>query len=104
MASAVAQPALARFMASGRFATHIRRMRRIYATRQQALVEAVGTHLAGLLEVEPEAGGMHLRTPVATACARMDDVELSQLARANGLSLKPLSSFCHGQRPACRAC
>jgi GntR family transcriptional regulator/MocR family aminotransferase len=26
----------------------------------------------------------------------MSDVELSDLARANGLSLKPLSSFCHG--------
>jgi GntR family transcriptional regulator/MocR family aminotransferase len=56
------------------------------------------THLAGLLEVEPEAGGMHLdSTPVATPLAqRMSDVQLSDLARPNGLSLKPLSSFCHG--------
>jgi GntR family transcriptional regulator/MocR family aminotransferase len=97
MASAVAQPALARFMASGRFATHIRRMRRIYAARQQALVAAAGTHLAGLLEVEPEAGGMHLAARLSPAlAARMDDVELSQLAGRNGLALKPLSSFCHG--------
>jgi GntR family transcriptional regulator/MocR family aminotransferase len=70
MASAVAQPALARFMASGRFATHIRRMRRTYATRQQALVEAVGTHLAGLLEVEPEAGGMHLTARLSRRLAQ----------------------------------
>ncbi|MEE4237419.1 MAG: PLP-dependent aminotransferase family protein [Anderseniella sp.] len=98
MASAVAQPALAHFMASGRFATHIRRMRRIYATRQQALVEAVGKHLHGLLEVEPEAGGMHLTARLSPGlAARMNDVELSGLARRNGLSLRPLSSFCHGK-------
>lgn len=100
MASAVAQPALARFMASGRFSTHIRRMRRTYATRQQALVEAASTHLAGLLEVEPEAGGMHLTARLSPWLAeRMTDAELSHLARSNGLSLKPVSSFCHG--PAC---
>ncbi len=98
MASAVAQPALAQFMASGRFATHIRRMRRIYATRQQALVEAVGRHLPGVLEVEPEAGGMHLTARLSPAlAARMNDVELSDIARCNGLSLRPLSSFCHGK-------
>lgn len=98
LASAVAQPALAQFMASGRFATHIRRMRRIYAARQQALVEAVGRHLHGLLQVEPEAGGMHLTARLSPGlAARMNDVELCGLARRNGLSLRPLSSFCHGE-------
>jgi GntR family transcriptional regulator/MocR family aminotransferase len=73
-------------------------MRRIYATRQQALVEAVGRHLPGVLEVEPEAGGMHLTARLSPAlAARMNDVELSDIARCNGLSLRPLSSFCHGK-------
>lgn len=97
LASAVAQPALAQFMLSGRFATHIRRMRRIYAARQQALVEAMRTHLDGLLEVEPEAGGMHLTAHfTCELAARMNDVELCELTQRNCLLLRPLSSFCHG--------
>ncbi len=100
MASAVAQPALANFMASGRFATHIRRMRRIYAARQQALLDAAARHLDGLLEVEPEAGGMHLTARLAPAlAARMTDADLSGLARGHGLTLSALSSFYRGTAP-----
>jgi GntR family transcriptional regulator/MocR family aminotransferase len=41
---------------------------------------------------------MHLAARLSPAlAARMDDVELSQLAGRNGLALKPLSSFCHGK-------
>jgi hypothetical protein len=40
---------------------------------------------------------MHLTARLSRRLAQsMSDVELSDLARANGLSLKPLSSFCHG--------
>ena len=38
--SAVLQPALAAFMAEGHFAAHVRRMRRLYAARQAALLAA----------------------------------------------------------------
>ncbi len=94
LASAVAQPALAQFMASGRFATHIRRMRRLYGVRQQALIESVSRHLSGLLVVQAEAGGMHLTARLSDALsARMSDVEVSQRAAAAGLLLPALSSY-----------
>jgi GntR family transcriptional regulator/MocR family aminotransferase len=97
LASAIAQPALARFMASGRFATHIRRMRRVYSVRQQALIESVSRHLAGLLVVQAEAGGMHLTARLSTGlAARMNDVQVSHKAREAGLVLPALSSYCAG--------
>ena len=47
-AALTAQPVLARFMASGDFARHIRRMRRLYARRQAVLVRAAAErHLWG---------------------------------------------------------
>jgi GntR family transcriptional regulator/MocR family aminotransferase len=94
LASAVAQPALAQFMASGRFATHIRRMRRVYSVRQQALVESVSRHLSGLLVVQAEAGGMHLTARLSDElAARIGDVQVSQRAAAAGLLLPALSSY-----------
>ncbi|MGI9413479.1 MAG: PLP-dependent aminotransferase family protein, partial [Hyphomicrobiales bacterium] len=56
-ASALAQPALAGFMASGHLAAHIRRMRRLYADRQKALTRALETHLAGLLSAPSQNAG-----------------------------------------------
>ncbi len=95
LASAIAQPALARFMASGRFATHIRRMRRVYSVRQQALIESVSRHLAGALIVQAEAGGMHLTARLSAGlAARMNDVQVSEKAREAGLVLPALSSYC----------
>jgi GntR family transcriptional regulator/MocR family aminotransferase len=97
LASAIAQPALAQFMASGRFATHIRRMRRVYSARQQALVESMSGHLGGLLTVEVEAGGMHLTARLSAGlAARMNDMQVSQKARDAGLVLPALSSYCVG--------
>ena len=97
LASAIAQPALARFMSSGRFATHIRRMRRVYSARQQALVESVSRHLDGLLVVQPEAGGMHLTARLSAFLAgRMNDVQVSYVAREAGLVLPALSGYCAG--------
>lgn len=97
LASAIAQPALAQFMASGRFATHIRRMRRVYSGRQQALLESVAQHLDGLLVVQAEAGGMHLTAKLSADLAtRMDDVDVSRKASEAGLVLPALSDYCAG--------
>ncbi len=97
LASAIAQPALAQFMASGRFATHIRRMRRVYGVRQQALIDSVSRHLTGLLSVQAEAGGMHLTARLCCGlAARMTDVQVSHRAREAGLVLPALSSYCAG--------
>ncbi|MDQ3316832.1 MAG: PLP-dependent aminotransferase family protein [Actinomycetota bacterium] len=54
-APALDQAVLARFMAGGHFARHVRRMRSLYAERQAILVEEAGRHLPELLDVPPPA-------------------------------------------------
>jgi GntR family transcriptional regulator/MocR family aminotransferase len=96
-ASLVPQPALAAFMASGAFASHIRRMRRLYAARQAALVEAAGRHLAPWLLVAPEPAGMHLVAGQTPALARrMDDREASLRALRHGVHAPALSEYYGG--------
>ena len=53
------QAVLADFIEQGHFATHIRRMRRIYAERHQALRSAAEARLGGLLDVVPTDSGLH---------------------------------------------
>ena len=60
------QPALAAFMQGGYFGSHVRQMRRRYAARQAALLEAARTHLGGLLELKRRPRGAAFdRRPVA---------------------------------------
>ena len=54
------QAVLADFLVGGHFARHVRRMRRLYAERQEVLVDAVRRHLGHRLQVTPSAAGMHL--------------------------------------------
>ncbi|MEW6637338.1 MAG: PLP-dependent aminotransferase family protein [Actinomycetota bacterium] len=90
------QAVLAEFIAGGHFERHLRRMRKLYADRQKALVEAADRHLAGRLEVRPAGAGMHLvgRLPEGT-----DDREVSRRAAALGVETSPVSAFASG---ACR--
>lgn len=91
------QPVLAEFIAGGSFATHIRRMRRLYAERQKALLDALRSHASGLLSAEAEMGGMHLVAELsAQLAARMSDTEIVARAGRIGLQLAPLSSYYHG--------
>ncbi len=93
-ASLVAQPALARFMASGSFAAHIRKMRRLYARRQAALIGAIRSHLDGLLTIEPAPAGMHLIARLSPRLAvRMDDNAASQRAARAKITAMPLSLY-----------
>ncbi len=99
-ASLVAQPALARFMADGSFAAHIRRMRRVYARRQTALLRAIDRHLAALLFADPAPAGMHLIARFTPElAARMSDAEASARAEAAGITAVALSSFFAGAAP-----
>ena len=54
------QYVLAAFLAERHFARHIRRMRALYAHKQQALVDAAQRELGGLLHVPSADAGMHL--------------------------------------------
>jgi GntR family transcriptional regulator/MocR family aminotransferase len=58
--SLMAQPALAAFMESGAFAIHIRRMRRIYAARRRALIEALKPGEGRLYHIDASPAGLML--------------------------------------------
>ncbi|MBN3787620.1 PLP-dependent aminotransferase family protein [Burkholderia sp. Ac-20353] len=88
---AVEQHALADFIEAGHFARHLRRMRRLYAERRMALQDALERHLRAQLTVSGGAGGMHLSARLDVPVA---DTELSRIALARGLNLRPLSTFC----------
>jgi len=90
----VEQAVLADFIVEGHFARHIRRMRHLYAKRQQALLEAIARDLNGILEVQPAEGGMHV---VAWLPPDVDDRVTSQLVSARGVGCPPLSLYYIGK-------
>jgi len=94
----IAQPALADFIAEGHFAAHLRRMRRLYAARQQALLDAAARHLENLLRLAPDQAGMHLVAELLPGLARrMDDRSAAARANAAGLAAIALSTFYMGR-------
>ena len=88
-----AQPVLARFIADGHLASHVRRLRKTYLARQQAFV-AARAHLDGLLHVDPDTVGIHLVGSLAPGLeARMTDAGAAAAARRSGILTIALSSF-----------
>ncbi|NQU57091.1 MAG: PLP-dependent aminotransferase family protein, partial [Rhodospirillales bacterium] len=92
--SILAQPALASFIENGLFVAHLRRMRKLYESRQRALLGAAERHLCGLLRIEASDAGMHLMAYFSPSLGRrMDDIEATRRAAAVGVSVYPLSAF-----------
>ncbi len=89
------QAAVADFITEGHFARHIRRMRKIYKERQDALLEAAHAKLDGLLDVSPTNAGFHL---IGWLPEGIDDVAVSESAASRGIDIMPLSS-CYQHPP-----
>ncbi|HET7771943.1 MAG TPA: PLP-dependent aminotransferase family protein [Chloroflexota bacterium] len=98
---ALEQAALADFIAEGHFARHVRRMRALYAERQQILVDAARP-LRGLLDVQASPAGMHavgwlgphfLAQGGPAGQAAMIDRAASRAAAAHGVTSQPLSVY-----------
>jgi GntR family transcriptional regulator/MocR family aminotransferase len=99
--TAVIQPLLAAFIEEGHFATHVRRMRRLYAARQAALVAAAKRHLDEFLEVAPDDAGLHLMGWLKPGLAeRLGDRGAAQAAAAAGIAVAPLSDYFISDEPA----
>lgn len=83
------QAVVARFMAEGHFARHLKRMRALYGARRAALANALGVAFGKRLRIDLQSGGMHtLAHPTGDAT----DTELVRLAEAQGLAPSPLSA------------
>jgi GntR family transcriptional regulator/MocR family aminotransferase len=84
------QAVLADFIREGHLARHLRRMRRLYAERRSALLEAA--QQLPLEVIIPEAG-LHC---VAWLSDGMDDRVLVKKAAEYGVDLTPVSNFSSG--------
>ncbi|WP_332853232.1 MocR-like pyridoxine biosynthesis transcription factor PdxR [Duganella sp. S19_KUP01_CR8] len=83
------QLALAEFLRSGQFALHLRRMRRLYRQRRDALVAALQKHLGSVATVHGGSAGMHLA--LRFTHADMDDHAISAQALEHGIVAEALS-------------
>jgi GntR family transcriptional regulator/MocR family aminotransferase len=86
----LAQAALADFFAEGHFLRHLRRMRALYADRQEVLRRAARRELGGLLDVPPCETGMHL---VGWLPDSRDDRAAAGAAAAAGVEAPALSNY-----------
>jgi GntR family transcriptional regulator/MocR family aminotransferase len=90
------QAALTDFLVVGHYVRHLRRMRRLYAERRNALVEALDRELGDELEVLGAQAGMHLVAQLRSP--RVSDREIAERAAALGVSALPLST-CYLDKP-----
>ncbi len=74
------QAALAEFIRGGHLDRHIRRMRRVYRLRREALVDALHRHFGSGVTILGDAAGMHLMV-------RFEDKNVARRAVRNRVSL-----------------
>ncbi len=85
------QAVVADFMDEGHFAAHIRRMRKLYAERHDALMEAAGEKLAGLLDVKPTNTGLHTVGFLRGGIAESDAADRAWARRVTVVPLRRFS-------------
>lgn len=90
----IIQAAMADFISSGQFTAHIRRMRKLYATRQTTFVRLARQALGEWLEVEPTDAGMQLACPFRQS---VDERRLESEAAGRDLDIGWLSSYYLGK-------
>jgi len=86
--SLLAQPALAQFIENGAFAQHIRRMRRLYASRRNRLIAALSPGEPSLFRIEAPPAGLTLLLALSD---QHNDVALTQKLAGSGIEVQPLS-------------
>lgn len=84
----LAQLTLARFIADGHFAAHVRAMRKIYAVRRDAMAQAVQQHLSHVVTAQLPPGGLQM--PCLLHEGRVE-LETIRLAAQAGIVLPGLS-------------
>ena len=85
------QAAAAEFIDKGHFATHIRKAKRVYRERYQALAAALERHMPDHLELIPTETGFHA---LALFKQDLDERRIAELAMDQGLLVRPLSNYC----------
>ena len=83
------QAALAEFIFEGHYATHIRRMRKVYGERQSLLTDEIKRQIGEQAFIMGTDTGLHLTLGLTTA----QDIAVSQAALRRGIVARPLSGY-----------
>src|SRR5215813_3657478 len=86
----IPQAALADFIEEGHFTRHLRRMRKLYGSRQSFLLEVARAELSGLLEIQQSEAGMHL---IGWLPPEVNDTDAARAASRHDVQALPLSAF-----------
>ncbi|VWC34594.1 GntR family transcriptional regulator [Burkholderia aenigmatica] len=92
---AAPQLALARFIAHGDFAKHLRAARHAYRQRRDIVLDQLAKHAAGRYTVSGEHAGFHF---VLWLPPGLDDATYVAQAQAAGVELQPIRGFCRSAR------
>ncbi|MGE3912665.1 MAG: PLP-dependent aminotransferase family protein [Chloroflexota bacterium] len=87
------QQVLSDFITEGHFERHLRRMRRLYQSRRDTLLQAMRTHFGDALTPGGDGSGLHL---VAWLPPDMDASHLSAEAAVLGVAAPPLDPYYQG--------
>lgn len=88
--SVLDQAVLAEFIASGHMEQHMRRMRELYTTRIQTLIEAAAREIPDVMELAATRSGLQI---VGWLAQGIDDVAACRAAFAQRIYAAPLSRF-----------
>lgn len=84
------QGVVAEFIDEGIFASHIRRMRRIYAERHEALCISAQRRLGGLLDIVPSQSGLHT---IGRLHPGLSEIAVAQAAALRNITASPIARF-----------
>jgi GntR family transcriptional regulator/MocR family aminotransferase len=84
------QAVVAEFIDEGHFASHLRRMRKIYAERHDVLCTSARARLAGLLDVVPSQSGLHT---IGHLHPGLVEAAVSEAARSRNITASPIGRF-----------
>ena len=87
----IEQATLAEFIEDGHFTRHVRRMRAVYAERQDALLRGIRRELDDVADAAPTETGMHLVSWFRDRSR--DAARVSRLAREVGIEAAPMSLY-----------
>ena len=91
------EAAVAELLKTGEIQRHIRRMRRVYGARRQALLDALEKELPGCLEIQVPAGGMAIWARITDGT---DAEAWVRAANHRGVEIAPGRRFDIRNRPA----